>query len=155
MSWRKQIESGRVSSIRQAAASGISPPLIRRGLALGVISAPPWTAENLLEVRDCTDPDGRRRGNRAAHRTITRWNAGCGCVQGRRFQSEDAWTLHDLGLTFDQAWGITKTGDAWSAALTGTRRDYLKHGTNAAYVAGCVCFECREYQRQRMARQRV
>ena len=37
--------------------------------------------------------------------------------------------------------------------LTATRRDDLKHGTNAAYVAGCACNECREHQRQRMARQ--
>jgi hypothetical protein len=36
-----------------------------------------------------------------------------------------------------------------------TRRDDLKHGTNAAYVAGCVCMECREHQRQRMAKSRA
>jgi hypothetical protein len=41
------------------------------------------------------------------------------------------------------------------AALTVTRRADLKHGTNAAYVAGCVCKECREHQRQRMARNRT
>jgi hypothetical protein len=39
----------------------------------------------------------------------------------------------------------------WSAvleaALTATRRDDLQHGTNAAYVRGCVCSECREHQR--------
>jgi hypothetical protein len=33
---------------------------------------------------------------------------------------------------------------ALDAALTATRRDDLKHGTNAAYVAGSVCKECRE-----------
>jgi len=38
------------------------------------------------------------------------------------------------------------------AALTATRRDDLQHGTNAAYVRGCVCKECREYQRRRMDR---
>jgi hypothetical protein len=46
----------------------------------------------------------------------------------------------------------------WSAeleaALTVTRHDDLEHGTNAAYVAGCVCRECREHQRVRMARSR-
>jgi len=26
----------------------------------------------------------------------------------------------------------------------------LRHGTNAAYVAGCVCKDCREHQQQRM-----
>jgi hypothetical protein len=67
--------------------------------------------------------------------------------------------LRDLELTPNQVWGLTKTDEEWStaldAALTTTRRENLKHGTNAAYVAGCVCKECREHQRQRMARQRI
>jgi hypothetical protein len=41
---------------------------------------------------------------------------------------------------------------ALDAALATTRREDLKHGTNAAYVAGCVCKECREHQRVRMAK---
>jgi hypothetical protein len=64
--------------------------------------------------------------------------------------------LRDLGLISNQVWGPTKTDDEWSelldAALTATRRDDLRHGTNAAYVHGCVCWECREHQRVRMAR---
>lgn len=64
--------------------------------------------------------------------------------------------LRDLGLTSNQVWGLTKTDDDWSAeldaALMATRRDDLQHGTNAAYAHGCVCSECREHQRQRMAR---
>jgi hypothetical protein len=39
-------------------------------------------------------------------------------------------------------------------ALTASRRDDLQHGTNAAYVHGCVCNECREHQRIRMAKNR-
>jgi hypothetical protein len=35
-----------------------------------------------------------------------------------------------------------------------TRRDDLEHGTNAAYVHGCVCSECREHQRIRMVKNR-
>jgi hypothetical protein len=66
--------------------------------------------------------------------------------------------LHDLGLTSNQVFGLTKTDEEWStaldAALTSARRDDLEHGTNAAYVAGCVCNECREHQRERMARNR-
>jgi len=66
--------------------------------------------------------------------------------------------LRELGLTPNQVWGLTKTEKEWSIALddalTTSRRDDLKHGTNAAYVAGCVCKECREHQRQRMARNR-
>jgi hypothetical protein len=45
-------------------------------------------------------------------------------------------------------------GDGLEAALTATRRNDLEHGTNAAYVAGCVCGECREYQRIRIAKTR-
>jgi hypothetical protein len=66
--------------------------------------------------------------------------------------------VRDLGLTPNQIWGLTKTDQEWSEALeealTATRRADLRHGTNAAYVAGCVCKECREHQRQRMARNR-
>ena len=66
--------------------------------------------------------------------------------------------LLDLGLTSNQVWGLTKTNQEWSkkldTALTATRRDHLKHGTNAAYVQGCVCGECRAHQRVRLARNR-
>jgi hypothetical protein len=55
--------------------------------------------------------------------------------------------------------GLTKTDDEWSAALeaalTATRRHDLKHGTNATYVRGCVCSDCRQHQRIRMARQSI
>ena len=64
--------------------------------------------------------------------------------------------LRNLGLTSNQVWGLAKTDAEWStaldAALTTSRRYDLKHGTNAAYIAGCVCSECREHQRIRMAR---
>jgi hypothetical protein len=74
---------------------------------------------------------------------------------GRPFRQ----VLRDLGLTPNQVWGLGKTDEDWSTALetavTSTRREDLKHGTNAAYVAGCVCKECREHQRQLMARNRV
>ena len=66
--------------------------------------------------------------------------------------------LRDLGLTSNQVCGLTGTDEEWSeqleAALIGTRRDDLQHGTNAAYVRGCACAECREHQRIRMARNR-
>src|SRR5215217_4769887 len=65
-------------------------------------------------------------------------------------------TLRDLGLTPNQVSGLTKTDEGWStaleAALTVSRRVDLQHGTNAGYVAGCVCKECRSHQRVRMAR---
>jgi hypothetical protein len=67
-------------------------------------------------------------------------------------------TLRDLGLTSNRVFGLAKTDEEWSerleGALTATRRDDLKHGTTPAYVRGCVCSDCREYQRIRMARNR-
>ena len=64
--------------------------------------------------------------------------------------------LRDLGLTSNQVWGLTKSDEEWSApldaALTATRRDDLQHGTNAAYVHGCVCSDCREHQQRRIGR---
>jgi hypothetical protein len=67
--------------------------------------------------------------------------------------------LRDLRLTSNRVWGLARTDDEWSAALeaalTATRRDDLQHGTTAAYVRGCVCSECREHQRARMARNRA
>jgi hypothetical protein len=68
----------------------VSPPVIRRWLSLGLIAEPPWTVEQLQKARALTDPEGRRRGNRAPHGTITRWNAGCSCAECRRFQSDEA-----------------------------------------------------------------
>jgi hypothetical protein len=74
---------------------------------------------------------------------------------GRAFRS----VLRDLNLTPNQVWGMARVDREWSAvldaALTAKRRDDLKHGTNAAYVHGFVCSECREHQRQRMAKGRT
>ena len=77
-----------------------------------------------------------------------------GIYAGRPFRT----VVRDLGLTPNQVWGLTKTDEGWStaleAALTASRRVDLQRGTNAAYVAGCVCGECRSHQRVRMAKQR-
>jgi hypothetical protein len=77
-----------------------------------------------------------------------------GIYAGKPFRT----VLRELRLTPNRVWGLTKTDVEWSAALeaalTATRRDDLEHGTNASYVQGCVCSECREHQRQRMARSR-
>jgi hypothetical protein len=66
--------------------------------------------------------------------------------------------LHDLGLTPNQVWGLTRIDQEWSseldAALTASRREDLQHGTTPAYVRGCVCKDCREHQRVRMAKNR-
>jgi hypothetical protein len=81
ISRRKQIENGSVFSVRQAAAvCNVSHPVVRRWLSLGLLPEPPWTLEQLQQVRDVTDPERRRRGSRAAHGTMARWNAGCSCA---------------------------------------------------------------------------
>jgi hypothetical protein len=53
--------------------------------------------------------------------------------------------LRDLQLTPNHVWGLTKTDQEWSekleAALTAARREDPQHGTNAAYINGCVCSE--------------
>jgi hypothetical protein len=190
VSRRQQIENGSIFSVRQAAAAcNVSPPVVRRWLSLGLLSAPPWTVEQLRSVRDVTDPQRHRPGSHAAHGTMARWNSGCSCARCRQIQSDAARArgrrkaqerlppemrqqlldaiyagqpfrrvLRDLGLSPNQVWGLTKIDDEWSAALdaalTATRRKDLQHGTNAAYVAGCVCKDCREHQRVRMARSR-
>ena len=67
-------------------------------------------------------------------------------------------TLRDLGLTSNRVFGLTRTDQEWSeqldAALMAARREDLQHGTNAAYIHGCVCSECREHQQVRMGRNR-
>jgi hypothetical protein len=66
--------------------------------------------------------------------------------------------LRDLGLTSNQVWGLAKTDQECSekldTALNAARWNDLKYGTNAAYVHGCVCHECRQHQQIRMGRDR-
>jgi hypothetical protein len=179
-----------ITSVRQAAAACIvTPPVVRRWLSLGLISGPPWTVQQLHQIRDETDPQGCRRGPQTAHGTLIRWTEGCDCDRCRQAQNDAArergrarararlpgetrqrlldaiysgqpfrQVLRDLGLSSNRVFGLTRTDEDWSerleAALTAARRVDLQHGTNAAYVAGCVCQECREHQRERMVRNR-
>ena len=97
----------------------------------------------------------RRRANAQARLPIeVRQKLLAAIYDGQPFRA----ILRHPGLTSNQVWGLTKTDQEWSknleAALTSTRRDDLQHGTSAAYVAGCVCMECREHQRVRMERDR-
>ena len=69
-----------ITSVRQAAAvCNVTPPVVRRWLSLGLIPGPPWTRQQLRQVRDETDPQGRRRGPNVPHGTLTRWLEGCDC----------------------------------------------------------------------------
>ena len=77
--------------MRQAAAAcNVSPPVVRRWLSLGLIPGPPWTRQQLHQVRKLTDPQGRRRGPQAAHGTLTRWLEGCDCDRCREAQNHAA-----------------------------------------------------------------
>jgi hypothetical protein len=42
-----------VTSVRQAAAvCDVTPPVVRRWLSLGLISGPPWTIQQLQQIRE-------------------------------------------------------------------------------------------------------
>ena len=43
-------------------------------------------------------------------------------------------------------WGRVRGADGPRQRTEATRRTDLERGTNAAYVAGCVCKDCREHQ---------
>ena len=80
-----------ITSIRQAAAvCNVTPPVVRRWLSLGLITDPPWTLQQLQQVRDETDPQGRRRGPQVPHGTLTRWLEGCDCDRCREAQNDAA-----------------------------------------------------------------
>ena len=84
-------EADRVTSIRQAAAAcNVTPSVVRRWLFLGLIPGPPWTRQQLHQVRDVTDPQGRRRGPQVPHGTLTRWLEGCDCDRCREAQNDAA-----------------------------------------------------------------
>jgi hypothetical protein len=73
---------------------------------------------------------------------------------GRPFKA----VLQDLGITANQVLGRARRDPEWAAVLgkvlLATRQEHLEHGTNAAYVHGCVCPDCRAYQARRMAKAR-
>ena len=82
-------EADQVTSIRQAAGvCNVIPPVVRRWLFLRLITEPPWTRAQLLQVRDLTDPESRRRGPQVAHGTLTRWLEGCDCDECREAQND-------------------------------------------------------------------
>jgi hypothetical protein len=82
-----------VTSVRQAAAAcNVSRSVVERWLSRELLPDPPWSLQQLHQVRDVTDPEGRRRGSRAAHGTMARWSAGCSCAACRETQRATART---------------------------------------------------------------
>jgi hypothetical protein len=64
--------------------------------------------------------------------------------------------LRDLWLSSNRVSGLARTDQEWSdrldVALTASHRGDLEHGTNAAYLHGCVYSDCRMHQQVRMGR---
>ena len=82
-----------VTSVHQAAvACNVSRSVVERWLSRELLPDPPWTLQQLHQVRNVTDPEGRRRGSRAAHGTMARWSAGCSCAACRETQRATART---------------------------------------------------------------
>jgi hypothetical protein len=117
-----------------------------------------WNAGcSCAECRQVQSGEAKARGRRKAQQRLpsdVRQQLIDAIHDGQPFRA----VLHDLGLTSNQVWGLAKTDREWAekleTALTAARRSDLKHGTNAAYVQGCVCHKCREHQQIRMGRSR-
>jgi hypothetical protein len=113
-----------ITSIRQAAAvCDVSPPVVRRWLSLGLIAEPPWSPGQLQKTRDITDPEGRQRGNRAPHGTITRWNAGCSWLN---VADSKATTPGHAGGAERKSGGLMYAGQLLEAIYAG--KPILGHG---------------------------
>jgi hypothetical protein len=79
-----------VTSVRQAAAvCNVSPAVVRRWLSR-VDAGAAMDASATVGGSRPHNSRGRRRGNRGAHGTITRWNAGCSCTRCCQYQSDTA-----------------------------------------------------------------
>jgi hypothetical protein len=135
-----------ITSARRAAGiCGVTRFAVRAWIDRGLLPDPPWTARQLRQIRDASEP---RPGPQALHGTRARWSHGCDCPQCRQAQNDtgraygraraqdrlpvevrqrllDAvyvgqpfrQVLRDLGLTPNQVWGLTKTDDQWASAL--------------------------------------
>jgi hypothetical protein len=122
------------STRRPAAVCGVTRFAVRAWIDRGLLPEPPWTPQQLLQVRDTAETGP---GPQAPHGTRARWSNGCACVQCRQAHSDtlrsygrarardrlhievrrqllDAiyvgqpvrQVLRDLGLTPNQVWGL-------------------------------------------------
>jgi hypothetical protein len=75
-----------ITSARRAAAiCGVTRFAIRAWMDRGLLPVPPWTAQQLRQVRDAKE---LRPGPQAPHGTRARWSYGCGCPQCREAQND-------------------------------------------------------------------
>ena len=116
------------------------------GSPWGLISAPPWTLEQLKDVRDLTDPESQWRGSQAGYSTLTRWLEGCACDGCREAQNDAARARFrrraqgdELGGGVDRAAGAAGCGALRRAdgALAG--RGQSLAGSLAGAWAGASC----------------
>jgi hypothetical protein len=162
------------SARRAAAVCGVTRFAVRVWIDRGLLPEPPWTTEQLHQVRDIAEAGP---GPQAPHGTRARWSNGCACVQCRQAHSDTLRsygraraqdrlsmevrrqllaaiyagqpfrkTLRDLELTPNRVWGLIKTDDEWSAALDGALMSAGRDDLEHGTNGGCVCKECREYQ---------
>jgi hypothetical protein len=147
---------GRVGALSRAGDGEATVTRVRKAAAHGTLAR--WNNGcSCALCRRAHSDDQRTRGRAQAQKRLpadVRQQFLDAIYSGQHFRV----VLRALNLTSNQVWGLAKTDEEWSAALeaalTAARRNDLDHGTNAAYVAGCVCKECREHQRVRMARGR-
>jgi hypothetical protein len=143
-----------------AAVGGLRPHQIPSddGAAIADTTAPLRDGMRDVVAPDAADSRARQRGPVGEHGRNSGYLSRYGNSSSTRSMraSRSGRCSGDLGLTSNQVWGLTKTDLEWSekldTALNAARRSDLKHGTNAAYVHGCVCSECREHQQIRMGR---
>jgi hypothetical protein len=144
---RVEARSEPLITVRAAAgACGVTPTAVRGWLADGRIGDPPWTVEQLENVRD--RPSSRARGANAAHGTVVRYAEGCSCDRCRTAESDWARdrerakadtrlpestrqqlldqllagqsfpaVLGDLGITANLVWGRARRDPEWAADL--------------------------------------
>jgi hypothetical protein len=116
-----------ITSIRRAAAvCNVTPPVIRRWISIGLLTGPPWTLQQLHQIRDETDPHGRRRGPQVPHGTLTRWLEGCDCERCHKRRTtpqghaSDARRKNDSRPTYANSYWMRSTADNRSGRRFGT-----------------------------------
>jgi hypothetical protein len=133
------------SARRAAAVCGVTRFAVRAWIDRGLLPEPPWTAQQLRQVREAAEP---RPGPQAPHGTRARWSHGCDCSRCGQAQNDTArkygraraqdrfpievrqqlldaigtgrpfrQILRDLGLTSNQVWELAKTDDEWASQV--------------------------------------
>jgi hypothetical protein len=141
-------------TVRQVAAElgAIYPDVRDELLAAGVTLRGPRGQGTEGEVpvfhRDYAREAVRRRAH-AAMPAEVRQQILEGLAAGEPFRD----VIKRLGVTSNRVWGLTLHDETWASELDEIllvmRRRDLRHGASTGYQAGCVCPDCRAYNRGR------